>query len=136
MRSFRDAWKHIRFMLLYSPLFLFFMPGIILTGLGIGLIFTNHKYASSLLIITGYELIIFSGFTKIYSITHLKESGTQLEKLFKYVTIERASAVGILAIIVGFLVFKNSVLALTLMILGIQTIFSAFMLSILGIKEK
>ena len=31
---------------------------------------------------------------------------------------------------------KNSILALTLIVIGIQTIFSSFMLSILGIKEK
>ena len=136
MRSFRDAWKHIRFMLLYSPMFLFFIPGIILFVFGTGLFLTVHKYASSLLIITGYELIIFAGFAKIYSITHLEEKDARFEKLFKHITIERAGALGILAIIAGFLVFSNSVLALTFMILGLQTIFSSFMLSILGIKEK
>jgi len=35
LRPFSDAWKHTRFMLLYSPLFLFFIPGIILSLIGL-----------------------------------------------------------------------------------------------------
>ncbi len=136
MKSFRDAWKHIRFMLLYSPLFLFFIPGVIIFLLAIAIYFLNHKYIFSLLTITGYQLITFSAFSKIYSITHLGEENKAFSKLFKYITIETAGIIGILTIIAGFLVFKNSVLALTFMILGVQTIFSSFMLSILGIKEK
>jgi glycosyltransferase involved in cell wall biosynthesis len=136
MHSFKDAWRHIRFMLLYSPLYLFLLPGIIIFIFGIAMYFLNHRYASSLLVITGYQLIIFSGFSKIYSITHLGEQDKILEKLFKYITIERAGVLGIVLVIAGFLVFKNSILALNFMILGIQTVFSAFMLSILGIKEK
>jgi glycosyltransferase involved in cell wall biosynthesis len=136
MHSLSDAWRHIRFMLLYSPLYLFLLPGIIIFIFGIAMYFLNHRYASSLLVITGYQLITFSGFSKIYSITHLGEQDKILEKLFKYITIERAGVLGIILVVAGFFVFKNSILALTLMVLGVQTIFSAFMMSILGIKEK
>jgi hypothetical protein len=77
-----------------------------------------------------------------------------LEKLFKYITIERACIAGALIILAGAVIFviiagkwiasdfgsldetKNSIIALTLMVLGTQTVFSSFMLSILGIKEK
>jgi len=31
---------------------------------------------------------------------------------------------------------KNSIVALTLIVIGIQTVFSSFMISILGIEEK
>ena len=136
MRSLPDAYKHIRFMLLYSPLFLFFIPGTIMFLFSISMYFANHKYAFSLSIIAGYQLIIFAAFAKIYSITHLKENNRRFEKILKYINIETAGILGILAIIAGFLLLKNSILALTLMVLGVQTIFSAFMLSILGIKEK
>ena len=144
LKPYRDAWKHIRFMLLYSPLFLFFIPGLILFFLGL-----------ISLIIIGYQLIIFSVFAKSYAINHLGETESKLmRKLYQIITLERVSIIGIITTIVGAVIYliiflkwiesgfpalneiKNSILALTLITLGIQTIFSAFMLSILSIKEK
>jgi len=167
LKSFSDGWKHLRFMLLYSPLFLFFIPGLILFLLGIetmlwfyfgaeisGMQFYYHPmFFSSLLIIVGYQLIIFSLFAKTYAINHLGEKPV-FDKLYKYVTIEKASILGIFVVLLGIIVYlviflkwlsgfgftiqdtKNSIVALTLIVLGVQTIFSSFILSILGIKEK
>ena len=168
LKSFADGWRHLRFMLLYSPLFLFFIPGIILFLLGITSIFWLYfgspeilgiklqfhpMFLSSLLIISGYQLMIFAVFAKTYAITHLKEKPV-LNKIYKYLTIEKASILGIFIILFGAAIYiiiffkwintgfgelnqiKNSILALTLITIGIQTIFSSFMLSILGIKEK
>jgi glycosyltransferase involved in cell wall biosynthesis len=169
LKPFSDAWKHIRFMLLYSPMFLFFVPGIALFVFGVLLmlwlyfwtpeffgikLFYHPMFLFSLLIIVGYQLIIFTAFAKTYAITHLEEKSENFEKLFKYITIERASVVGIflftsgVAICLTILIkwvnsnfgglneIKNSIVALTLLMVGVQTIFSSFMLSILGIKEK
>ena len=169
IKSFSDGWKHLRFMLLYSPLFLFFIPGIFLSCIGIlsmtwlyfgpvnffGIKLSYHPmFLSSILMIIGYQLVIFSGFAKTYSIVHLGEQDEKFEKLFKYITIEKASFLGILIVAVGFAVYlaialrwlfsgfgalneiKNSIVALTLLTIGIQTIFSSFILSILVIKEK
>lgn len=168
LKTFSDGWRHLRFMLLYSPLFLFFLPGFFIFLIGIlslfwfyiknpsifGFTFYFHPmFISSLFVIIGYQLIIFSVFAKTYAITHLGEK-SELEKFYKYITIEKASVIGILAIVTGLTFYisilyewvssnfsslneiKNSILALTLIILGIQTIFSSFMLSILGIKER
>jgi len=168
LRPMRDAWKHIRFMLLYSPLFLFFVPGFVLFFIGIvslfwfyltnpiifGRTFYLHPmFLSAGLVILGYQLIIFSVFAKTYAITHLKES-SHLSKVYKYITIENASVIGISLTIFGAIVYitilikwinssfgdlnetKALILGLTLGVIGIQTIFSSFMLSILGIKEK
>jgi len=169
LKPFSDAWKHMRFMLLYSPLFLFFIPGafFFLAGgifmtwlyfdspviLGIKLYYHPMFFASALMII-GYQLIIFSAFAKSYAINHLGEKSEKMEKLYKYITIERASIIGIIVAVIGILVYaiiavkwigsgfsslneiKNSILGLTFIVLGTQTIFSSFMLSILSIKEK
>ena len=168
LKTFSDGWRHLRFMLLYSPLFLFFIPGLILFLLGIlslflfyfknpiilGFTFYTHPmFLSSLLIIIGYQLIIFSVFAKTYAITHLEEN-SGFEKFYKYITIEKASIFGFSISLIGLIIFmiifykwfksgfgslneiKNSILALTLITLGIQTIFSSLMLSILGIKER
>lgn len=169
LKSFRDAWRHFRFMLLYSPIFLFFIPGVIflLAGLGtmvwfyfgtpelFGIQFHSYPiFVSSLLVLIGYQLIIFSAFAKTYAITHLGEKSNLISSINKYITIEKAGIFGILLILSGIAIFvlilvkwlssgfgalneiKNSILAFTLIILGIQTIFSTFMLSIMGIKDK
>lgn len=168
LKSFADGWRHLRFMLLHSPLYLFFIPGLFLFLIGLisiswmylgspevlGIkLFYHPMFLSTLLIIIGYQLIIFSFFAKTYAIIHLGDKPI-LDNLYKYITIEKAGIVGILMSVMGIVIYliiflkwlhsgfselsevKNSIVALTLTIIGIQTIFSSFMLSILGIKEK
>jgi len=169
LRGLSDAWRHTRFMLLYSPLFLFFIPGFIFFLIGIDsmlllyfgflkigrlTLFFHPMFLSSLLIIIGYQLMFFAIFAKTYAITHLNEKDLLFEKLYKYITIEKAGTTGIILGALGILIFlyifikwvgsgfgsldevKNSIVALTLIVIGLQTIFSSFMLSILGIEEK
>lgn len=168
LRALADGWRHLRFMLLYSPLFLFFIPGTVLFLAGIssmawlylgsskimGHQFYYHPmFVSALLVIIGYQLVIFSLFAKTYAITHLGDKPI-FDGLYKYVTIETASMAGIFMGLLGMIIYiaiflkwlssglgelqeiRNSILALTLIVIGIQTIFSSFMLSILGIKER
>jgi len=146
LKPFSDAWKHARFMLLYSPLFLFFIPGALLFLIGFLLmirpnVLDQEFFTPALMMITGYQLIVFSAFAKTYSIVHLKEQSPIMNKLYQYITIERASILGIIIAILGIIIYflmpiPNSIMALTLITIGVQTIFSSFMLSILGIKEK
>ena len=35
LRSWRDGWRHLRFMLLFSPRWLFLIPGLVLFALGV-----------------------------------------------------------------------------------------------------
>ena len=168
LKSFADGWRHLRFMLLYSPLYLFFIPGFLLFLFGaasmfwlyfgspeiLGMRFQYHPmFPSALLVIIGYQLIIFSLFAKTYAITHLKDKPI-FDRFYKYIAIEKAGTAGILMGVLGLSIYiiillkwinsgfgelkevKNSILALTLIAVGTQTIFSSFMLSILGIKEK
>ena len=167
LRSWSDGWRHLRFMLIYSPLWLFFLPGLILTLLGIESLIAFYfnlipqinpnsyhpMFLSIIGIITGYQLIIFSIFAKTYAINHLQDKPI-FNKFYKYLTIERASIMGIGIILTGIIMYtttfmnwvsgnfnpiietKKSIIALTIITLGIQSIFSSFMLSILGIKEK
>jgi hypothetical protein len=168
LKPFSDGWKHLRFILLYSPMFIFLTPGIIFFIFGIASLFFLYfntpqllgitlyfhpMFISSLLTIAGYQLIIFSIFAKTYAITHLGEESVLFDKFYRLATLERASILGILFLIVGLsivtIIFINwlqsnfhgidkvkpFIMASTLAIMGIQTISSAFMLSILGIKE-
>jgi glycosyltransferase involved in cell wall biosynthesis len=169
LKSFRDGWRHLRFMLLYSPIFLFFVPGMILFLLGLemlllfyfgsleifGVRFDYHPmFFAGLLIILGYQLVFFSLFAKTYAVTHLGDDWRFMDRVCKYITIEKASIFGILVLLAGAFVYgwifakwfnsgfgalnevKNSIIALVLIVLGAQTVFSSFMLSMLGIKEK
>ena len=169
LRSFADGWRHLRFMLLYSPLYLFLFPGIMLFILGqvsmawlywgdptlFGIRFYYHPmFLSSVFMMLGYQMIFFSLFAKTYAITHLGEESPKFQLLFKYLTIEKASVAGVLLALTGLSIYvnifvawvqsdfsalqkvKTSIVALTLIALGAQTVFSSFMLSILGIREK
>jgi glycosyltransferase involved in cell wall biosynthesis len=168
LSSISDGWRHLRFMLLYSPLFLFLIPGIFLLFLGLilllwmylgspeilGVRFYNYPmFPLALFIIIGYQLIIFALFAKTYAVFHLGDKPS-FERIYKYITIEKASLFGILLVLSGGIIYlkiflewlgvgfgalqelKNSIVALVLIVIGIQTIFSSFILSILGIKEK
>jgi glycosyltransferase involved in cell wall biosynthesis len=169
LTSFADGWRHLRFMLLYCPLFLFLIPGTMLFVLGVstmavlyfgspsiwGLRFFYHPmFLSSSSIVIGYQLIIFSLFAKTYAIAHLGEDSSSLRLLYQHLTLERALVAGFAIALTGTIAFglillkwlttsfgamqevKNSILGLTLLAIGMQTIFSSFMLSMLSIKEK
>ena len=82
------------------------------------------------------------------------EKDERIERLFEKITIEKASLFGIGFVLLGLIIYvsifhhwvvtdfggldaiKESIIALTGIVLGMQSIFSAFMLSIIGIKEK
>ena len=169
LNSWRDGWRHLRFILIYSPLFLFLWPGLFLFGSGalltawfyfftpvfFGLqLYVHPLFFSVILMILGYQLIFFGAFAKIYAVNHLGDRDDVLEKMFRHLTIEKAGSFGLLLALSGTLIYlailirwiasgfgsldeiKNSIIALALSVLGVQTFFSAFMLSILGIKEK
>jgi len=169
LQSFADGWRYTRFILLYSPIYLFFIPGVLLFAVGtiamitlyfgtfvlFGLQFYVHPmFFASILIMLGYQIMFFAGFSRIYAITHLGETDRFMESIFKRVTIEKAGFAGLAAAGCGALIYfyilirwihsgfgsldeiKNSIVALTFIVVGIQTFFSAFMLSTLGIKER
>lgn len=168
LKSFRDGWRHLRFMLLYSPFYLFFLPGLILFFLGFtsmilfyftdpeifGIVLYFHPmFLSSLLLIVGYQAMIFALFARIYAVNHLGEKSPSITKFFRFLTLERAGLGGGVLVLAGLIIFvsifvnwiksgfvsleetPNFILSLTLLVLGGQTIFSAFMMSILGIKK-
>lgn len=82
LRSFRDGWRHLRFMLMCSPVFLFVLPGLLLTLLGLlaipgaamagygmydDVFGPNFMYSASLLSIVGSHLLVFGFLAKLYT---------------------------------------------------------------------
>jgi glycosyltransferase involved in cell wall biosynthesis len=148
LRSLRDGWKHLRFMLLYSPLFIFLLPGVLFIFAGFFMMplrasAANASYSLTvvLLIILGYQIILLGLFAKTYAAVHLKQKSRMVDWINKYISLERGIMIGLAIILFGIIlsfVLKaiTFIFALVLLIIGIQTLFSAFFMSIIGIEER
>jgi hypothetical protein len=116
LRTFRDGWRTLRFYLLYSPRWLFLMPGLSLIALGIvgygvalpglriGRIhFDVHTLLfASLAIICGYQSVVFAVCTKVFAIAEgLLPMDRRMERAFHLVRLETGLATGAGAMVVG-----------------------------------
>jgi hypothetical protein len=117
LRTFRDGWRHLRFLLLYSPRWLFFYPGVALLIAGLllgawilpaprsvgGVTFDVHSLAyASAAVLLGYQSIAFAIFTKVFAIQEgLLAEDPRLNRLFRYVTLETGLAVGFSLFAIG-----------------------------------
>ncbi len=117
LRPWRDGWRHLRFMLLYSPRWLFLYPGLALMLVGgiasilllrgpivvAGLYFDiNTLLYTSAAIVVGFQLVSFSFFARILGIREglIPEDGS-IEGLFKFLSLEVGLVVGALMIAGG-----------------------------------
>ncbi|MEZ5345242.1 MAG: glycosyltransferase family 2 protein [Pyrinomonadaceae bacterium] len=166
MRTFRDGWRTMRFFLMYSPRWLFLLPGILFSAIGLiffGLGFTAFSgYAdrfltqnfiiATLFILCGYQSILFAVFTKVFAINEsLFPRDERLDRFFEVVNLERgliasfiALAAGILSLGLGIVGYAFGSVTEThflftgavLIALSFQTILFGFFVSILGLKRK
>jgi glycosyltransferase involved in cell wall biosynthesis len=117
LRSFRDGWRHLRFLLLYSPNWLFLYPGAVLTIVGllgsivlirgsvsvgsIGFDIGTLMYAVAVTII-GYQAVLFSILGKLYARMTLliprPKSSRFVERNF---TFESSIGIGVAVLAVG-----------------------------------
>ena len=104
LKTFRDGWRTLRFFMLFSPRWLFLVPGVFLTFLGVlgycvalpaatikGITFDAHTLLiSSLAILCGYQAIVFAVFTRTYAVAEgLMPEDPKLNRFFRFVTLER-----------------------------------------------
>lgn len=166
----RDAWRHIRFMLLYSPLWLYFIPGI--TGFLFGFFvlllsirgpfeFLGRAWDIHLMVFASVSCILFYQVLNlgVYAHTYAIRQGflkyDALTLFFKRrFNLERGILLGgiflLLGIGINFLIvlewftknfgalhrIRESVFAMTLLVIGLQTIFSSFFLSLLFLERE
>jgi hypothetical protein len=124
LRTWRDGWRHLRFFFLFSPRWLFLLPGaaLILAGLaayalgfpqveirGIG--FDVHTLLfGSVAMICGYQAIIFAVLTKVFAINEgLLPADKRMGMLLRNVTLETGLASGALALAAGLLLLGLAV---------------------------
>ncbi|MFN2511556.1 MAG: glycosyltransferase family 2 protein [Pyrinomonadaceae bacterium] len=117
LQTWRDGWRHLRFLLLYSPRWLFLYPGALLmlaglvTGLWLwpgprkigGVTFDVHTLVyASMAILVGFQAIAFAVFTKIFAISEgLLPEDPRLNYLFRWVTLEVGLIVGGVLMLIG-----------------------------------
>jgi glycosyltransferase involved in cell wall biosynthesis len=125
LRTWRDGWRHLRFMLLFSPRWLFLYPGLALFAVGVllsallipgpvhvgGVSLDIHTLlVAAFLSLIGYQLVLFAVFTKIFAVrTGFHPPHPLLEAVFRYVTLEVGLAAGALMVLVGLLVLVLAV---------------------------
>ena len=173
LHSWRDGWRHLRFLLMYSPRWLFFFPGLIAIFLGLvlgalvlpapffiaGIRFDIHSLLlASALIVLGYQAVTFAIFTKTFAISAgMLPPDPRFQGPVEYVTLEMGLLFGVLLLTIGALLsflalfewgrqsfgtldpevtMRLFIPGLTSIILGVQTIFSSFFLSILGLNHR
>jgi len=119
LRSWHDGWRHLRFMFLYSPRWLFLYPGLMLMIIGamisvwllpgpktIGTVTfdVNTLLYGGLAIIIGFEAINFAVFTKVFAISEgLLPEDPRLNKVFHFIKLETGLIVGIVLVLAGLL---------------------------------
>ena len=117
LRTWRDGWRHLRFLLLYSPRWLFLYPGALLMlvgGLVLLWLLPGERAVGSLrldvhtlvyaaaAIVLGYQSVIFAVFTKTFAISEgLLPEDPRLTRLYRYVTLETGILAGIALVLLG-----------------------------------
>lgn len=122
LKTFRDGWRTLRFYLLYSPRWLFLLPGaalillgvlgyaVAMPGLSVGrMTFDAHTLLfASLAILCGYQSILFAVFTKTFAIySGLMPEDARLTRFYRIFNLESGlvAAAGMLVVGIGLLLF-------------------------------
>ena len=118
LRSFRDGWRHLRFMLLYAPNWLFLLPGALLMALGLALVFwllpgPRHLTRTIVLdvhtmifgvifTLMGAQIISVGFFAKVFSyLERFDRSGHSLRRWLSRVQLEHGLLLGAVLLISG-----------------------------------
>jgi glycosyltransferase involved in cell wall biosynthesis len=169
LSRFGDAWRHVRFMLLYSPSWLYFVPGLALLLLGIagmlllasgpvdvfGRTWQIHTMLAFVaLTLMGAQVVQLGLFARTYALTHFREHDALIERLRRRVHLEHGLLLGAALVLAGagvllavFIRWAHAgfgalgdeyptALGVTLVGLGVQTIFGSFFIGLLTMRAS
>ncbi len=170
LKPLYDAWRHTRFMLLYSPAWLYFIPGIL--GFMAGMLLLLLLFRGPILFLGRYwdiHLMVFASVMCIlsYQVLHLgvyahtfaiRQGFIKYDELTLFFqhhfSLERGLLMGSVIFLAGFaillLIFidwystnfgalyriREAILAMTLLVIGLQTMFSSFFISLLYLEME
>jgi hypothetical protein len=167
LSSFRDGWRHLRFLLVHSPNHLFILPGAVMALLGalvalmviarvdiFGRQWDIHALiAGSLLMVVGTQVVALGLCAHTYGTYFMNERDPWFDRMRRRYRLEHGLLLGGGIALAGLAMAgvilvewidrgfgslseqRLSILALTLVIVGIQVFFSSFLLSILGLRR-
>jgi glycosyltransferase involved in cell wall biosynthesis len=117
LRSWRDGWRHLRFLLLFSPRWLFLLPGVALFAAGLammvwllpaprhiaGVTLDIHTlYYASLAVMVGFHSMLFWVFTKVYGVREgIVPPDPLFNAIMRFVTLETGLIVGGTLLLLG-----------------------------------
>lgn len=116
LRSWRDGWRHLRFMLLFSPRWLFLYPGALtfLLGwivfarlwygplqLGRVILDINTMLVAGFICLLGYQLVVFAVFTKLFVVHESLHPRTRLSQVPREVNLEMGVVAGLVLFLAG-----------------------------------
>ena len=127
LKTWRDGWRHLKFLLMYSPKWLFFYPGFLLTGLGLllsavlafgpvrlapGLELDLSSFlAACLATIMGVQLITFGALARYYAtVSGMLPLGPRSSYLMRWCKTDKVVQVAALLILCGSVLFVGSLL--------------------------
>jgi glycosyltransferase involved in cell wall biosynthesis len=119
LRSFRDGWRHLRFMLLYAPNWLFLLPGATLVMVGLFLVFflypgpravapgitldVHTMIFGVIFTLLGVQILSIGAFAKVFSYAERFDRGNvSLKRALTHVTLESGLLIGGIIFAVGF----------------------------------
>lgn len=124
LRTFRDGWRHLRFFLMYSPRWLFLVPGFLLGLFGLACYavalprlsigratFDVHTLLyGSLAIICGFQSVLFAVMTKAFAINEgMLPLDPRMERAFRILNLERGLVVSGITMLVGLILLGSAV---------------------------
>jgi glycosyltransferase involved in cell wall biosynthesis len=168
LSSFRDGWRHLRFLLIHSPNYLFILPGTLMAGIGaivlalvgsgvdiLGRSWGLHTLiAGAMLMIVGTQVVALGLCAHAYGTYFMGEKDPWFDRMRARFRLEHGLLLGGLFILVGFAAGativgiwishgfgslsqeKAAIIAVALIVVGIQIFFSSFLLSILGLRRN
>jgi len=168
LSSFRDGWRHLRFLLVHSPNHLFIVPGALLAGLGTiivvavgaGVDFFGRAWGvhaligGALLMIVGTQVLALGLCAHAYGTYFMGEQDPWFDRMRARFRLEHGLLMGgafmLIGVVMGGLILATwiahgfgsladehlAVIAASVLIVGIQIFFSAFLLSILGLRRR
>jgi glycosyltransferase involved in cell wall biosynthesis len=125
LRSFRDGWRHLRFLLLFSPRWLFFYPGAALTVAGLASMLwllpgprrlgslgldVNTLVYSGAAIVCGFQAMLFAVFAKVFAINaRLLPEDPRIQRLTSVFSLEIGLVAGLALVVAGLVAAASAV---------------------------
>jgi hypothetical protein len=168
LSTWRDGWRHLRFLLAHSPTHLFLVPGIVLLVVGVLIMATvvagisafgrdwsiHTLMGGSLLTIIGVQIVSLGLCAHAYGMYFMGDVDPWFDRMRSRYRLEHGLAIGGATILVGLIVAvvivvdwasngfgalsqtNLAIVAVTLVVVGVQTFFSSFLLSIIGLRRQ